>query len=215
MAPKVTLEHKESTKDRILDAAERLFQRGGYHETSMDDIVRESGMSKGAIYGHFESKEVLFRSLHDRSYARTLDSAARLLTDGRSARSKLEELFDIYFLSKDDELSRDQCRMSLEFSVESLRMPPLRERHEWRDRQLHNLIETIIKGGIEDGDFRRELDTDSTASLVIATIDGLILRWATSDSKIDWRRARDAMVDLVLHGIAADTTTAVPASRSG
>jgi TetR/AcrR family transcriptional regulator, transcriptional repressor of aconitase len=209
MAPKVTLEHRENTRDRILDAAETLFQQRGYHETSMDEIVRKSGMSKGAIYGYFESKEDLFRSLHDRSYVQAFESASALLTAGGSSRSKLERLVDIYFLSKDNELSRERCRMSLEFSVESLRMQPLHRQHEWRDKQLHSLIRTMIEDGVRDGEFRRDLDTDSTASLLIATIDGLILRWATTDSKIDWKSARDAMVNLVLYGIAA------PPSRSG
>jgi len=209
MAPKVTLEHRENTRDRILDAAETLFQRRGYHETSMDEIVRKSGMSKGAIYGYFESKEDLFRSLHDRSYVQAFESASALLTAGGSSRSKLERLVDIYFLSKDNELSRERCRMSLEFSVESLRMQPLHRQQEWRDKQLHGLIKTMIEEGVRDAEFRKDLDADSTASLLIATIDGLILRWATTDSKIDWKSARDAMVSLVLHGIAASP------SRSG
>ncbi len=51
------------TRERILDAALNLFSRKGYHDTRLDEIVAESGTSKGAIYFHFPNKERLFLAL--------------------------------------------------------------------------------------------------------------------------------------------------------
>lgn len=48
---------------RILDAAARLIERYGYDKTSVEDIAREAGISKGAIYLHFKSKDALFEAL--------------------------------------------------------------------------------------------------------------------------------------------------------
>ena len=50
-------------QDQILAAALACFARRGYFETRMDDIVRESGLSKGALYHHFASKEAVFMGL--------------------------------------------------------------------------------------------------------------------------------------------------------
>lgn len=54
------------TRDRLLDAAERLFERNGFAGTSVDQILEESGSSKGAFFHHFESKRALAGSLLSR-----------------------------------------------------------------------------------------------------------------------------------------------------
>src|SRR5260370_31337916 len=61
--PKVVPEYKEAAKSRILDAANRVFAEKGYHEATMDDIAKRLGVSKGAIYLYFSSKEDLFDAM--------------------------------------------------------------------------------------------------------------------------------------------------------
>ncbi|MGO4300804.1 TetR/AcrR family transcriptional regulator [Leifsonia sp. RAF41] len=57
--PKVTEEHRTARRRQIADAALRCFARAGFQQTSMADIIAESGLSTGAIYGHYKSKEEL------------------------------------------------------------------------------------------------------------------------------------------------------------
>jgi AcrR family transcriptional regulator len=59
--PKVTEEHRTARKQEIVRAALRLFARQGFQATSMADIIAESGLSAGAIYGHYSSKDELIR----------------------------------------------------------------------------------------------------------------------------------------------------------
>lgn len=54
--PKVSDEYREAKRDEIVHAAMRAFHRKGFHRASMADIIAESGLSAGAIYGHFDSK---------------------------------------------------------------------------------------------------------------------------------------------------------------
>jgi AcrR family transcriptional regulator len=61
--PKVTEEHRLAKHDEILDAALRAFHRKGFQSTSMAEIIAESGMSAGAIYGYFGSKTDIVRSV--------------------------------------------------------------------------------------------------------------------------------------------------------
>src|SRR5438874_12823115 len=61
--PKVVPEYKEEAKSRILDAANRVFAEKGYHEATMDDIAKRLGVSKGASYLYFSSKEDLFEAM--------------------------------------------------------------------------------------------------------------------------------------------------------
>jgi len=54
-----------STRDRILDAALNIFSRKGFHDTKVDEIVKEAHISKGSVYFHFPNKERLFIALVD------------------------------------------------------------------------------------------------------------------------------------------------------
>ena len=71
-------EGKESTRQRILDAATDVFFEKGYHGAAVDDIVKASQTSKGSFYFHFPSKQDIFFSLVDRfivSLARSAETA--------------------------------------------------------------------------------------------------------------------------------------------
>lgn len=65
--PRVTEEHRERRRQQILDAAQRCFARKGFHGTSLQEIFRESGLSAGAVYGYFPSKDELIRAIAARS----------------------------------------------------------------------------------------------------------------------------------------------------
>ncbi|MFE3545814.1 TetR/AcrR family transcriptional regulator [Nocardia sp. NPDC059177] len=61
--PRVSEEHLERRRQQILDAAQVCFTRKGFHETSMQDVFTESGMSAGAVYRYFTSKNEIIRAL--------------------------------------------------------------------------------------------------------------------------------------------------------
>ncbi|MFI9505242.1 TetR/AcrR family transcriptional regulator [Nocardia sp. NPDC052566] len=61
--PRVSEEHLERRKQQILDAAQLCFARKGFHETSMQDVFAESGLSAGAVYRYFKSKNDLIAAL--------------------------------------------------------------------------------------------------------------------------------------------------------
>jgi TetR/AcrR family transcriptional regulator, transcriptional repressor of aconitase len=76
--PRVTEAHRTARRDEILQAALRCFADKGYQRTSMADIIDESGLSAGAIYGHFAGKKELFAAVATRVLeARTSDLEAR------------------------------------------------------------------------------------------------------------------------------------------
>ena len=76
--PRVTEAYRTARRDEILQAALRCFAEKGYQRTSMADIIEESGLSAGAIYGHFAGKKELFAAVAARVLeARTGDLEAR------------------------------------------------------------------------------------------------------------------------------------------
>lgn len=67
--PKVSDAHRAARRTQILGAAMRCFARKGYRGTSMSDIIDESGLSAGAIYGHFAGKQELFAAVAEQVLA--------------------------------------------------------------------------------------------------------------------------------------------------
>jgi TetR/AcrR family transcriptional regulator, transcriptional repressor of aconitase len=74
--PKVSDAHRESRRDQITDAALRSFAANGFQRTSMADIIAESGLSAGAIYGHFESKQQIAYAVAERVLGNRLGELA-------------------------------------------------------------------------------------------------------------------------------------------
>ncbi len=61
--PKVVPEYKEAAKSKIVEAARVVFGKKGYHDATMDDVAKEVGVSKGALYSYFKSKEDLLKEI--------------------------------------------------------------------------------------------------------------------------------------------------------
>jgi AcrR family transcriptional regulator len=79
-----------STRDRILDAALDVFAGKGYHRAIVDDIVRASGTSKGAVYHHFPNKEAVFLALVDDFAERLARAVAAAVGERHGALAKVE-----------------------------------------------------------------------------------------------------------------------------
>jgi len=200
VAPKVTAEYKESTRSRILTAALEVFSRKGYASASMDDIVGRSGLSKGALYWYFESKEELFLALQDRQLASSLARLKARSGPTVSAMAKLEGAAEVAFeslIGKD----REASEMNMEFNLAAMRMRPVQRRQDTRYRTVHSFILEYVKEGIQSGEFRSDLDPDKVATVLVGVIDGLSLHWATTSLDFDWDSIRKTLTRVVSEGL--------------
>lgn len=187
MAPKISEEAKEERRVAILEAAEQCFDRKGYYETSIDDIVRESHMSKGAIYTYFDSKEDIFISLMnyitDRSFTTIMEQFAKLDTATEKLRYIIERNFVLYLSSK------NMQRVHYEFWLYASSFPKLKELMEERGKLFNGLIANIIREGSERGEFKKDIDPDTVASLYWNFRDGIWLHQLTVGDAKKFRRA--------------------------
>jgi TetR/AcrR family transcriptional regulator, transcriptional repressor for nem operon len=86
----------EQTKENILSTSETLFLEKGYDKTSMQDIVNASGVSKGAIFHHFKSKEAIFNAVMDKHARNAEEILYQWLADmnGLTAKEKLTAILE-------------------------------------------------------------------------------------------------------------------------
>jgi AcrR family transcriptional regulator len=82
--PRVSEEHLTARREQILDAAIERFSHNGFHATGMADIIAASGLSAGAVYRYFRSKDELIEAVVQRVLGVAAETFDRLLADGRS-----------------------------------------------------------------------------------------------------------------------------------
>lgn len=202
MAPRTTEERWQQTHTQIMDSAEGLFATKGYNGTSMNDIVKESGVSKGAIYGHFESKEQLFLSLWERQTTMGIEQLRQMFSQDETAVDKLKRVADMTMATSCD-CPRELGRMQIEFMVAASRMESIGPGMMKRYETVHTFIKEIFDEGLRNGEFKADTDTESLTSLLFAALDGLGLHYATLGIKFDSRRLQDTLMKMVLEGILA------------
>ena len=113
------------TRSALLKAAKELFMRVGYEGTQVDEIAKASGMSKGALYGHFKSKEELFLAVYETKVIRYLDRLRRQVEGAVSPQEKLGAFRSFYIsLAKD----HSWALLTLEFKLFAVRHPHIKGR---------------------------------------------------------------------------------------
>jgi AcrR family transcriptional regulator len=202
MTPRTTEERWNEVHGQIMDSAERLFATKGFNGTSMNDIVKESGISKGAIYGHFESKERLFLSLWERQTTVGLEQLREMFSQKDTAVGKLMRVADMTMVSSCD-CPREVGRMQMEFMVAASRMESIEPGMQKRYETIHTFITEIFNEGVKKGEFRADIDTKSLTSILFAALDGLGLHYATLGIEFDSKKLQDTLMKMVLEGILA------------
>ena len=188
-------------QEQILAAALACFARQGYFETRMDDIVRESGLSKGALYHHFASKQEVFMGLF-RQFERAIwtgwratESLPATVAIERKGAIVLEQVLGIPGL--------------IGAWIEFLRHPQSRARFANIYSEARRELATTIRAGIRAGQLRR-CNSTVLAATITALIEGLILQ-AMADPGFAAARHWHAGWRMLRDGVAA--TDRRPARR--
>ena len=171
--PKLTDEAINSRKSHIIECAFQVFSEKGFSDTSMDDIVIKSGVSKGGIYNYFKSKEEIFLEI-----AESRLESRRSLMDSIPVNSGIHIFLRNYFtavlLSLKDERNLMTARFSFEFWATVSRNAELNEKAQSRYSKFHSDLIRILKLGVKRGDLSSQLDLDNMGYVILATLDGMM-----------------------------------------
>jgi AcrR family transcriptional regulator len=197
MSPRVDPDER---RQEILDAALRCFVRTGYQGTSMQDIVEESGLSKGTLYWYFDSKQALFMELFDRIVGQMLEPVAVALDAPGSPVERLHRLSAaVNEVSIDGE---EWTAMPLTFLLEIWQEKDFMVHYTEMVNAFAEQVEGIIEEGIAAGEFR-PVPAGPISMGLMALYDGLFLYAMTGLSR-DFAAECEAMMELVLAGLGAD-----------
>jgi AcrR family transcriptional regulator len=171
--PKVTEAHLEARRQQILDAAWACFARKGYHQTTMQDICQESGLSPGAIYRYFASKEAILKAINDRSQqmGRALVEEARSQAGGPL--DTLEVIGQTMFAPFNDPMFETMTRVNVEMWPEFLRNEVLRKAFRNELTFWRRVVTQLLTEAREGGQLKSEVDPETLAVLLICAWEGL------------------------------------------
>jgi len=165
-------------KARIIEAAALVFAHKGFAGSSMADIAIKAEIGKGTIYAYFDSKEALFFAVFEWFMLQTGAAAKVSISHlGGSAAQRLEALSDSIMGMWDD--IKDAFILTIEFWAASS-SSQMRERFKEAFRRLYEefraIVVSIIRDGIERGEFRSNVNAESIAAALVGTWDALFLQ---------------------------------------
>jgi TetR/AcrR family acrAB operon transcriptional repressor len=182
-----TKEDAAATRDSILDAAEQLFVKQGVSRTTLQHIATAAGVTRGAIYWHFDDKAVLFNAMMDRAKL-PMRAALDELT-ASSGNDPLAELHQYCIRVLSETVNNPQARRVFEIAV--LKMEFVDELDAVRVRRTEHLVEWMalaekrIASAIARGQARDDVEARTVALGIWVTIDGLIRNWLFDPGAFD------------------------------
>jgi TetR/AcrR family transcriptional regulator, fatty acid metabolism regulator protein len=188
-------------RQRILDAAVRVFARSGYHTSRVGDIAEEAGIAHGLLYHYFSSKEEVLRTVFRESWSRLLAALHAVEDAGEPAPEQLRKIAAILLRSWRDD--PDLVRVLVR---EVARSPQLAEQVD-EVREAFLVIQRVIERGQASGEFRADLDPRLASWIVYGSLEELLTGWVLGqlpDGDEEVARAERTVVDVVCGGLVAD-----------
>ena len=178
--PKITETKREERRQQILDAALRCFSRDGFHATTTADIVRESGVSQGALYLYFATKDDIVVALADDRHQGEMFLNA-LAQSEQDPVQGLMLLVELYGRGLGDPRRAEMRRVGIQGWAEALRNPRIHDSVVEGLSSVRTAIAELIARGQAAGQIRPEIQPDAAARTMIATFQGLVLQLAWSE----------------------------------
>ncbi len=179
--PKITETKREERRQQILDAALRCFSRDGFHATTTADIVRESGLSQGALYLYFATKDDIVVALADDRHQGEVFLNA-LAKSEQDPVAGLMLLVELYGKTLGDGRRADMRRVGIQGWAEALRNPRIHESVVEGFSAVRGAIVELIQRGQRAGQIRPEVEADAAARAMIAIFQGLVLQLAWGET---------------------------------
>lgn len=159
---------KNSTEEKILRAAKKLFIEHGYHDTSMSAIAEKADLGKGTLYWHFDGKGELFQSMIAREAKTILDEFNSLAESDLSAEEVLKE----FIRMRTKRMVRHKKTSQLFLDGENFVNDEFKKKMLEIFQSFNRLLENTIEQGIDEGLFYTD-NPKKAASAFIGMINGL------------------------------------------
>ncbi len=185
----------EETRARILEAAAECFAQQGYEAASVADICERAGVSKGAFYHHFPSKQDLFMALLS-DWLEALDAGLRRAqaeaSDVPSALRDMAGMVGFVLMSAGERLP-----MFLEFWTHAARDPDIWAATIAPYRRYREFFADLVRAGIAEGSLR-PVEAETAAQIIVSLAVGTILQGLLDPQGADWSQSLRQGIEMIL-----------------
>ena len=189
----------EDRKNQILDAATTVIARLGFNQARMDDIVEESGLSKGTIYWYFNSKDKIISAILEKMMTREIAQMDEALMSNLSAKENLQTFTK--YIVKDILDLKPLMPILFEFWALQTRNKSVQQTINKFYMTYIAVITPIIQQGIDRHEFR-PVNAESVAIAIGSIFEGTILLWSYAPEIVDIEEHTHSSVDLLIEGLA-------------
>ena len=192
-----TKEEAQETRAQILEAAEKAFYKRGVARTTLADIAKEAGVTRGAIYWHFNDKaelvEAMLDSLHEPLDALARASESEDEVDPLGCMRKLPvRLMHQMVLDPKTRRINEILHHKCEFTDD---MCEIRQQRQASTIECHAHIALSLGNAVKRGQLPADVDPERAALAIYAYIDGLIRRWLLLPDSFDLLDQAELWID--------------------
>jgi AcrR family transcriptional regulator len=200
MAPRPDV--SDQRRHQIMDAALTVFSHLGFERASMDDIAKEAGVSKGALYLYYKSKDAIIAKLLQLFFDQALKQV-KLLAAGEGSVTEQLLAFARVLTREMDRMAAMQP-ISLQFYAIAARHATIRQHLRAYFADYRALMEEVIQRGIAQGELRADISPAETAVTLTALLEGLALLWLIDPQATDWHVQVESSTQLLIQGLSAN-----------
>ena len=198
-----TKEEAEETRQILLKAALTIFSQKGYAATTLEDVAKEAGVTRGAIYWHFGSKAELYTALLEEYSARGSEIVQGAVAEGGSMVEILHRIFvRLLTAVENDPALRAVMEINL-FKIEY--SPELSDTLSMQVENGRNLLTGIAQAmqqGIAAGELRSDMEAEDLARAFIAFQNGILHLWLIDPIAFDLGERAPKMAEILIQGLS-------------
>ncbi len=190
----------EARKRGIREAAQRVFAQKGFHEATISEVAQEAGISEATIYEYFSSKEELLFSIPGETERRTKETLEFILAHVRGASNKIRCIIYHYLWLYENHLD-----------YAALVMLILKHNRKFCETQAYQVVRErsrvvlrVVEEGIASGEFRAETNPYLVRSMILGTVEHLVIRRLLIGGPKELSQFSDALADQIIYGIRRD-----------
>jgi AcrR family transcriptional regulator len=181
----------QQTRERIIQSSAALFNVRGYTGTSMSDIIEVTGVQKGGIYRHFDSKEAIMLAAFHYAMQRRIEDVQAALAAHQGAVDQLHVISLSFIELLGPGALPGGCPI-LNAAVEADDLyPPLKAQVQGGLEALHLLIRQVVADGITRGELQAFVSGDVVATVLIAACEGALMMTRLCDDRVHLHRTTD------------------------
>ncbi len=175
--PRVSAEHRAARREQIVVAAWRCVAREGFHKTTMADVIRESGLSAGAVYGYFRSKDEIIAAIADRAVG-TIDEVFDQLATADTPPTPAEAIRTLttHVVRLAAAPQGDVTRVALQAWSEALRDEAIRASVSAKYAQIRGSFARLVRRMQAAGLVDPHTDPDLVAQALFGLMPGFIVQ---------------------------------------